>query len=142
MLVIPPVREPAHTAARLLLSQLLLYFCSHFATDPRDNVYALIGFMSTYDDPGFVIDYSLSVREVYINVAKDLIYHDGRQDSICPQCSTKKNAHGLPSWTPDWGTRLVRLQRTILHRAEIALLFSTSNGVYPRRLYSVSRGIL
>jgi hypothetical protein len=29
--------------------------------------------MSAYDNLGFVIDYSLSVHEVYINVAKDLI---------------------------------------------------------------------
>jgi hypothetical protein len=40
------------------------------STDPRDRVYALVGLTTARDDPRFVINYSASVRRIYIDAVK------------------------------------------------------------------------
>ena len=87
------------------------------STDPRDRIFALLGmtFDSRYGDHLLVADYSLTTREVYINVTThilrsrqtlDILNHVSH-DSIEREDSTPGEAvHSLPSWVPDW-SRLV-----------------------------------
>jgi hypothetical protein len=82
------------------LSTALIFFKSHLATDPRDMVYALVGLTNARDDPRMQIDYSQSVRQVYISVVDYVLKRKVKLDVICGKF-TSKNIYRLPSWTPD-----------------------------------------
>lgn len=88
-----------HTA--LDIFTLLSIFWEKDTTDPRDKVYAFVGLSTARDDPKFIIDYTLSVAQVYTSVAQYIILTTGKLDVIL---STPRgdNQYGLPSWVPDW----------------------------------------
>jgi hypothetical protein len=83
------------------INALLSAFWNKEASDPRDRIYALVGLSSARNDSRFVIDYSASVRRVYINVMRYILVSSKRLDVIC---STMRgsNEFDLPSWVPDW----------------------------------------
>jgi hypothetical protein len=80
---------------------LLCTFWQFNATDPRDKVFALIGLSSARDDSRLVIDYSSSVRGVYINVGTYILDFSKKLDFIC-SLPHRTNPFDLPSWVPDW----------------------------------------
>lgn len=86
-----------------LLPALLLHR-DRACTDPRDKVYATLGLLSAYERSEFVVDYSLPVSHVFINVVDYLISTTRRLDvirsSIRP--SDYNSTVSLPSWAPDW----------------------------------------
>jgi hypothetical protein len=51
------------------------------STDPRDNIYALLGLVS--DKLGIEIDYSRPVKDVYMDCMKRLIEHNQNLDLLC-----------------------------------------------------------
>lgn len=80
--------------------ETLRLFHYRFATDPRDIIYALVGLTSARDDPLMLIDYTQSVRQVYIKVVNYVLTRQGRLDVICSWFASK-NILDLPSWAPD-----------------------------------------
>ncbi|KAK0662071.1 putative heterokaryon incompatibility protein [Cercophora samala] len=75
------------------------------ATDPRDKIYGLLGLLDKCDDPiQLGPDYRLPARDLYINVALQMInftrglsilhHHELRSPALCSE---------LPSWAPCWG---------------------------------------
>jgi hypothetical protein len=68
------------------------------AKDPRDKVYALLG-LATEGDRGFPPDYTITVRQVLVNLVKFLIAKD-RDLAILAGNRSGPNLLG-PSWTPD-----------------------------------------
>ena len=83
------------------LFEVLNFFRFHSATDPRDMVYAIVGLTKARDDSRMPIDYSQSVREVYINAVDYVLSRDRKLDVICAGVP-KENKYHLPSWTPSW----------------------------------------
>jgi hypothetical protein len=63
------------------LYDLLHFFCYHFATDPRDVDYALLGLSKARDDSRMTIDYSQSVRQVYMQ-SVDYVFNTREPNSI------------------------------------------------------------
>ncbi|KAI1266412.1 hypothetical protein F5Y18DRAFT_358087 [Xylariaceae sp. FL1019] len=55
------------------LLELLARFRRRSATDPRDKIYAFLGLVSNFTKLGFVMNYRISVEELYRNVAVELI---------------------------------------------------------------------
>ena len=70
------------------------------ATDPRDKVFALLGLSTEGSKQLLTPDYSLSIRETFIKVAK-FFMRDKKLDILCHAQGTR-SAHCLPSWVPDW----------------------------------------
>jgi hypothetical protein len=83
------------------------------STDPRDNVYGLLGLASDTKELGIIPDYTQSVEKSYTDAARrlfkaghvDLLYFDRLY--IEEQDGTIDNIEGikalsLPSWVPDW----------------------------------------
>jgi hypothetical protein len=70
------------------------------ATDPRDKVFALLGLSAERNERLLTPDYSLSIRETFIRVAKFYMRHK-KLDILCYAQGTR-SAHCLPSWVPDW----------------------------------------
>jgi hypothetical protein len=52
------------------LEKLLFVHYTKQATNPKDKIFALIGISEARDDPRFVIDYSRSLREIFISVVE------------------------------------------------------------------------
>jgi hypothetical protein len=81
------------------------------STDPRDRVYGIMGLMSTFGQSLMQVDYSLSMQEIYIVVARQsmLVSPHTEQDPILDlfyEAGTSNRAPGLmgkiPTWVPDW----------------------------------------
>ncbi|KAF5012184.1 hypothetical protein FDECE_1739 [Fusarium decemcellulare] len=92
----------------------LLSVLSHFrdleATDPRDKIFAFL--ILAEDSLGLVPDYSVEVRDVFIQAAKAMI--NKRMGSPLAvlshlQDSSDTRIQGLPSWVPDFSARLGRI---------------------------------
>ncbi|KAI1387558.1 HET-domain-containing protein [Hypoxylon trugodes] len=81
------------------LLQLLNATSSCSASDPRDNVFAVLGLLRDGLFDGLVPDYLLSTKQVYTGVASYLITRHKKTEIL----SYPKGRHGsLPTWVPDW----------------------------------------
>ena len=97
-------RERNSSRVRVLeLCDALLMHRLKYATDPKDKIYGLVGLTVAYYDPEYIIDYSLSVRQVYINTIEYIIRQCRRLDIIC---ATTRGCEvtDLPTWVPNFGS--------------------------------------
>ncbi|KAF1991767.1 hypothetical protein K402DRAFT_367087, partial [Aulographum hederae CBS 113979] len=74
------------------------------STDPKDQVYGLLGLACDSHHLVPKPDYSLSTAEVYATLVKNYVEHYKSLDIICYQ-AYPKNLPDLPSWVPDWSSR-------------------------------------
>lgn len=89
---------------KLSLVALAAYFCHNDATDDRDRLYGLTSLSA--NNHGLVIDYSLSVNEVYIRFARSFITEHKSLDIISfASIFAATPGSSLPSWVPDWRTK-------------------------------------
>ena len=113
------------------LTQLLLHTLGNKAKDPRDKVFALFGITNAgYEKTPARPDYSRTVEEVYISVARFLVEDDYSLKIL----SAVQHAHAdsaLPSWVPDWRIR----HRIRLLDATESYLNNRAHG--PRQTYPV-----
>lgn len=84
----------------------LLKSCAHFgATDPRDQVYGLLGIAGDSGEPYFLPDYSQSVRDVYINVTRHIITKTMSLEVLqSAGVGMVERRVDLPSWVPDFAS--------------------------------------
>lgn len=74
----------------------------HYATDPRDKIYGLLGMSSDYSSEELIPNYHRTVNEVYVDLVEAHLtrYSSLHILNICePQ---RAREAGLPSWAPDW----------------------------------------
>jgi len=81
-----------------------LEHCRRFeATDPRDKIFALLGFIAAWEEAPIVVDYELSVLQVYAQLAKHIA---GEYYSLAFLCDCiygdSDPSHQLPTWVPDY----------------------------------------
>lgn len=69
---------------------------------PEDKVYGILGILSSRERRNFKIDYKLSPRVVFLNVASYLLSETQRLDFLCSAIPQEPNILQLPSWVPDW----------------------------------------
>lgn len=84
------------------------------ASDPRDKVFALLGFTFQAEREGLEADYTKNLAQVYMQVAERLACRFGMlalfERSLLAgidQRSHLKHPPGLPLWAPDWGRSMV-----------------------------------
>lgn len=99
-------RVDSSSNARILdLFDALMMHRLKRSTDPRDKIYALVGLTAARDDPEYVIDYTLSVRQVYTNTADYLVRRSQHLDIICAKTKTRgTESFDLPTWAPNWAS--------------------------------------
>jgi len=90
---------------QLTLPYLLVHTMHCGFTDPRDRVFALLNMTVGSNALQHLVDYSLSLREVYMNVAK--IWVDSNPSNPLSllqfvQRSENNDSDDIPSWLPDW----------------------------------------
>lgn len=88
-----------HLAGQHIIAPLL-HFGSKNATDPRDNVYGLLGLQSGTKALSFEPDYSLTLQEVFIQLAVKVITQHRRLLPL--NLDMTRRLTGLPSWVPHW----------------------------------------
>ncbi|KAF3061497.1 Heterokaryon incompatibility protein 6, OR allele [Daldinia childiae] len=89
------------------------------ASDPRDNVFAMLGLLRNSISEGLGPDYLLSKEEVYIGIASYLILRHGKTEILF--YPKQHPPSSLPTWVPDW---------SIYRPAKIPLEYSEDNMVY------------
>jgi Heterokaryon incompatibility protein (HET) len=106
-----------HSDARTfyLLLELLLYETRYFrATDPRDNIYAVLSIVShafgaTYPTTDLSRpDYRLPVRKVFINVTREIATKTGSVSVLSLVDRDSKQIPDLPSWVPDYSASTIQ----------------------------------
>jgi hypothetical protein len=70
------------------------------SSDPRDKVFALLPMFSEIPHPDLRPDYEISVRDLYIRLARYLLETTGLSLLGCIQGPS--SIDNLPSWVPDW----------------------------------------
>jgi hypothetical protein len=120
----------------------MTYFGCRRAADPSDFVYALVGLTSARDDPLMLIDYSQSVRQVYMSVVEYVLTWEHKLDVICARFPSahSENIDGLPSWTPDWSNR--SFIRRISTRREDGAMFCASQTRLAKATLVKEQGLL
>ncbi|EPE30305.1 hypothetical protein GLAREA_13028 [Glarea lozoyensis ATCC 20868] len=86
------------------MSDLLLQHRGLKASDPRDNVYALLGLASDMSKSKFLPDYSKSISEVYKRLTREIVVKRKNLAIICASQPSATSRSGLPSWAPDWSS--------------------------------------
>jgi hypothetical protein len=74
------------------------------SADARDKVFGILGVLPEALRRDFPVNYSLSVKEVYVGVVDSILFTTQRLDVICesihyPPYTSSAN---LPTWCPDW----------------------------------------
>lgn len=77
------------------------------ATDPRDRVYGVLSLVKGLSDRDVIINYELSVCEVYCNVVKFALRQTKSLSFLTNATLVDRNpALCLPTWLPDWSFTL------------------------------------
>lgn len=96
------------------LHEALRSFQPFDATMPVDKVFGILSLLS--DTSMVEVDYTLSPREVYCNIALAILKHSRNLDLFL-DCLQNVRGHptpGLPSWVPDWSATDQPLDNPIL----------------------------
>ena len=111
------------------LLQYAIHLCrGSNSTDPRDQIYALLGFhegskAETQSYKPIVPDYTKSVRQVYIEATQYLLYDSSNLLALSAvEDKAFRSLKTLPSWVPDY-----------------SVPFATGIGYRRRRTYSATR---
>jgi hypothetical protein len=80
------------------LLELLTRYNKNLCTDPRDNVYALLG-IARLNDPALRVDYSVSADEVCLRAAIFIIDRSDRLD-LLSSCVWKDENEGIGTVEP------------------------------------------
>lgn len=99
------VLKYAEAEISLSVLYLLVRHREAFATDLRDKVYTVLGLVTEGMDLGIKVDYSLKFVTVYMNVATSIIRGSKYLDILSVPRTDETNV-SLPSWVPDWSSRL------------------------------------
>lgn len=76
---------------------LFTVFRTTLSTDPKDKIYGLLGFVTSFHD--IQPDYSKSTKEIYCSATMRLMRDTGDLSYLNQACS---NNLDLPSWVPDY----------------------------------------
>jgi hypothetical protein len=81
------------------------------ATDPRDKVFAVLNLVSKDYQDYIPVDYSRSVEDVYVGVAKDLIMRKRLISVLSHACAKSEDVKSMaiPSWVPEWNRKNVTM---------------------------------
>jgi hypothetical protein len=80
-----------------LQTELLIIYRKMLATDPKDKIYGLLGFVM--DFRGLQPDYSKSIKEIYCAATLRLMRGTADLSYLSQACSSNPD---LPSWVPDY----------------------------------------
>lgn len=132
------------------LERLLSFRREAKMSDPRDYIFSLLGLFSPSVSRSLSPSYSISVKDLFIAVAKHIIRASGELRILCSVESPKHiDGEAFPSWVPDWrasseSIRNVLLDRRpgCLHRAtrESVLDYDPSTGGDRLHLYGIPIG--
>lgn len=72
--------------------------------DPRDKVFGILGVLSEKVRKKIKVDYSIPVKDVYMNVFRAVVEKTKSLDILCESIHFPiyTNNNNLPSWVPDW----------------------------------------
>lgn len=92
------------------LGDLLFSAMGSTASNDRDKVYGIYGLLFDAEEEGLTVDYSLSVKQVFTNMAAHLIAkHNGLRAVLrhVGQNAAPVDGEQLPSWVPDFRSKFV-----------------------------------
>ncbi|UPL02479.1 hypothetical protein LCI18_013413 [Fusarium solani-melongenae] len=98
------------------LGELLFSAMGSTASNDRDKVYGIYGLLFDAEEEGLIVDYGLSVKQVFTNMAVHLITKHSAFRAILPYVNhdaPSVDGEQLPSWVPDFRSRCVPKHVTI-----------------------------
>ncbi|CAG8977320.1 hypothetical protein HYALB_00009191 [Hymenoscyphus albidus] len=132
--------NPKTSLVPTLFEALLMHRLKH-STDPRDKIYALVGLTTARSDPNFQIDYSHSVRQVYIDTASYILTTSKTLDFLCAKTKGDEFPQDLPSWCPNWASTGANCPIPFRHATRIGT-YAASQNLPPRASINKTTGTL
>lgn len=88
------------------------------ASEPRDKVFGILGVLSEKARNEIRVDYSIPVKDVYMNIFRTVVENTKSLDILCESIHfpSYTNNNNLPSWVPDWS-----------HVCEVSPIATTGN---------------
>lgn len=83
------------------LNDFLFRHLQRHATDPRDQVYALLGLNKAAGSDEIKPDYNIDVAETYLRTCKYVVAREVQADFL-HEVGLPRRIENLPSWVPDW----------------------------------------
>jgi len=102
------------------LLRCLLYTRHRDASDPRDKIFGVFGFITgDLQGNGFTPDYRAPVRDVYCKTTRSLIQTSGNLDvlGVCFPFKDRK-VPDLPSWVADWSSTEICFAQPLMDDAQ------------------------
>ncbi|CAG8957591.1 hypothetical protein HYFRA_00010457 [Hymenoscyphus fraxineus] len=118
--------NPKTSRVPTLFETLLMHRLKH-STDPRDKIYALVGLTTARSDPNFQIDYSHSVRQVYIDTASYILTTSKTLDFLYAKTKGDEFPKDLPSWCPNWASTGANCPIPFRHATRIGIYAASQN---------------
>jgi hypothetical protein len=118
------IRRRAQSGKDRPLAELLTWLRSHKAKDLRDKIFAIHGICSPLPARLLPPDYSdrTKPRKVFVNAASCLVYEGATARMLAAagtplvlDSDSDNELTNLPSWVPDWSTRLAARQLSFMH---------------------------
>lgn len=101
------LRDGANLSDGMVFQRLLevMRTCRRKLTfDPRDKVFGILGVLSEKVRNEIKVDYTIPVKDVYMNVFRAVVEKTKSLDILCESIHFPiyTNNNNLPSWVPDW----------------------------------------
>lgn len=126
------------TAKAYAFLELLLFKTHYFqATDPRDNIFAVLSIVSyiyQLKEPKVQFmrpNYSMPVQDVFVAITSDIIMNTQRVQLLSlAQNKADRRVPGLPSWVPDFSAFSTPFAGRVIGKRRIPC-FRRNYGVFP-----------
>ena len=108
-----PVRQMSTQLEFRHFAELIARCRLQLTSDPRDNIYGLLGLADHAVSSTVLVSYEESVSDTFTRIAKDIMQSQ-RSTYLLGQSLTQKRSKDLadmPSWVPDWTVPAAMLDR-------------------------------
>ena len=124
------------------LNQILELARSSHQSDLKDKVYGIMGLLDQNVTRFITPDYTLSISEVYIDLAKAVVNGTQTLEILLHKEMASQSQLSMPSWVPDWTVAFLPMQQILYSSSSASGTSLTTKQVLDSKAHLHSQGII